>query len=272
MRGRNITQMAVWFLGFVLAWGNVLALAQATNAALSGTYTLVYGAVDNITIQSNMFGQQVGFCSNASGQIPFTQIPFGYACPSVDEQNVLTATLIADGKGNITTGSTFVLTADPNSHDVCSYHPAAPDCPYKVPSGIAWNSTTTYVIGDEVDAVVNGNTLTFQAVTKNTNIPPGGSTCTKNIGPPSCAWVQLHVNATGQNVNCSGTLAGTYTVQSNGSGVMQLTAACGTKKLQPSFAFVVPTAPLAVGQEVPIVGMSTTGNFNHGNGVAVRVK
>jgi hypothetical protein len=264
----HVTRMALCFLGFVVASGNAPAVAQATNAALSGTYTMVYGSVDNITIQSNMFGQQVGFCSNASGQIPFNAIPFDYGCPSVTEQTVTTATFIADGKGNIT-GGTYVLTPDPNSYQ-CTYN-KAPDCPYKVPAGISWNSTTKYVVGDEVDEMVNGKMLTFQAVKNNTNLPPSLSTCNQNTWP-NCDWVQLHVNATGKNVSGSGTLSGTYNVQSNGSAVMQVTAMSGTKKLQLSYAFVVPTAPLAVGQEVPIVGMSTLGTFNHGTGVAVRTQ
>lgn len=265
----KIAQAAVCLLGFIVSI-NAPALAQATDADLSGTYTLVYGSVDSFAIQINTFnGQQVGFCP---GSVTPRQIPYGYTCPSVASQDVTTGTVIADGKGNIVAGSTFVLTLDPNESNCSPQYKPERDCPYKVPSGVAWNNTTTYLVGDEVDFTVNGKVLTFQAVAKNTNVPPGTSTCSGGVQPPNCNWVQLIVSAASGRVNFSGTMTGTYTVQANGAGVMQLILVSGAITKKVSLAFVVPTAPLAIGQEIPVVGIPVLGNGTHGNGVAVRVK
>jgi hypothetical protein len=246
----------------------LLALASMTTAAqdntFSGTYTFVVGASNEITIQTNMFGQEVGFCPNGS-----QQLPFGYSCNQTNlGQDVITGTLIADGKGNITTGSNYVLTRDINAVQCSSKFNATPDCPYKVPSGIAWSSTVSYVVGDEVDFTVNSKLLTFQAVKNNTNVPPNTSTCTATIQPPNCNWDQLHVSATNKGNN-SGSLTGTYTIQSNASGILQVTPSGNSTS---SFSVVVPTAPLAVGQEIPLVALPTLGNEFRGTGAAVRVK
>jgi hypothetical protein len=244
----------------LLALASITTLSAQDNT-FSGTYTFVIGSVNQISIQSNMFGQQVGFCFNG-------QLPYGYSCYQNLGQDVITGTLVADGSGNITAGSSFVQTADPNGNKCSSKNNPAPDCPYKVPFGTAWSSTTSYVVGDEADFTENGKVLTFQAVKNNTGVSPSGSTCTQNVQPPNCTWDQLYVSAAGKS-GSSGTLTGTYTVQSNGSGVLQVTPA-GQKT--GSFAMVVPTAPLAVGQEVPLVGMPVLGNEFRGSGAAVRVK
>ena len=89
------------------------------------------------------------------------------------------------------------------------------------------------------------------------------------IQPPNCTWDQVYVSATGKS-NSKGTVTGTYTVQSNGSAVSQLTIATPTGKQTGSFAIVVPTAPLAVGQEVTLVGLPTLTNEIRGAGSAVR--
>ena len=254
------------FLLLVLAAMTMSSAAQ--NNTFSGTYTLVFGSPNQIQIQENMFGQEVGFCPN--GPI---QLPFGYSCPEVQlGQDVLTGTLIADGAGNITTGSSYVFTADPSKYQCSSKYNATPDCPYKVPSGIAWSSTASYVVGDEVDFTEGGKTLTFQAVINNTNVPPNTSTCTSNVGvPPNCDWDQLYVSATGKS-SFKGTLTGTYTVQSNASGASQLTLSTPSGKQTLSFSMVVPTAPLAVGQQVTLVGLPTLTQELRGSGSAVRVK
>lgn len=143
-----------------------------------------------------------------------------------------------------------------NSQQCSAKFNAAPDCPYKVPSGIAWSSTASYVVGDEVDFTVAGKLLTFQAVKNNTNVPPNTSTCSSTITmPPNCTWDQLYVSALGQP-NGNGTFTGTYAVQSNGSAVSKWNLVSTTGEASSlSFAMVVPTSPLAVGQEVPLVLM-----------------
>ena len=246
-----------------------LALASTLSAAqdntFSGTYTLLFGSEDGFTIQQNMFGQEVGFCTGSG------QLPFGYSCTQGQQsQDIITGTLVADGKGKIITGSSYVLTADPNAYQCSSKYNATPDCPYKVPSGIAWSSSVSYVVGDEVDFTVNGKVLTFQAVKVNTNVPPNTSTCTATVQPPNCAWDQLYVSATGKGSN-RGTLTGTYTVQSNASAVLSVIPS-GNGGKSVSFAMIVPTAPLAVGQVVSIVGMPTLGNEVRLSGAAVRIK
>ena len=249
----------------LLALASMTTSSAAQDNTFSGTYTLVFGSPGDFSIQQNMFGQEVGFCPNG----PPPQLPFGYSCNEENSQDVLTGTLVADGNGNIITGSSYVLTADVNSNKCSSKYNPAPDCPYKVPFGVAWSSTASYVVGDEADFTEGGKTLTFQAVTNNTNVPPNTSTCTSSVKvPPNCDWDQLYVSATGKS-NSSGTLTGTYTVQSNGSAVLQLTPA-GQKTA--SFSMVVPSAPLAIGQEVPLVGLPTLTNEIRGSGAAVRVK
>jgi hypothetical protein len=247
---------------FVL--GLISTSSTAQNNTFSGTYTFVVGVPEHFNIQTNMFGQEVGFCP--SGGLA-SQLPFGYSCNEVNGQNVLTGTLIANGTGGIVAGSNFVYTRDVNSQQCSSKYNPTPDCPYKVPAGIAWSSTASYVVGDEVD--FSGQT--FQAVKSNMNVPPNTSTCTSTIQPPSCDWDKLNVSATGDS-NQSGSMTGTYTVQSNASAVSKLSLTTNKGKLSIAFAMVVPTAPLAVGQVVPIAAMPVLGNEITGSGGAVRIK
>ena len=250
----------------LLALASMTTSAAAQNNTFSGTYTFVFGSVGGFSIQQNMFGQEVGFCSNGG-----PHLPFGYSCNQNLGQDVVTGTMVADGAGNLTTGSTFVFTADPNSFKCSSKYNPTPNCPYKVPSGIAWSSTASYVVGNEVDFTISGKLLTFQAVKNNTNVPPNGNTCTSTVQPPNCTWDQLYVSATNKG-GFTGTLTGTYTVQSNGSAMLQLTLVTASGKQTASFAMVVPTAPLAIGQEVTFVGLPTFTNEIRGAGSAVRVK
>ena len=250
----------------LLALASVTTSAAAQNNTFSGTYTFVFGVPSNISIQQNMFGQEVGFCNNVS-----SQFPFGYSCNQTLGQDVVTGTLIADGSGKIIAGSNLVLTVDPSSSQCSSRFSAVPHCPYKVPSGTAWSSTVTYVVGDEVDFTVGGKLLTFQAVKNNTNVPPSGNTCTSMVQPPNCTWDQLYVSASSKS-GFTGTLTGTYAVQSNGSAVSQLAFVGPTGTLKASLAMIVPTAPLAIGQEVPLVGLPTLTNEFRGAGSAVRAK
>jgi hypothetical protein len=247
-----------------LALVSTLSFAQASNASLTGTYTFAIGAVSYLSIQYNMSGQQVGFC--------FGTIPQTYSCGNQLGQDVITGTLVADGKGNIVAGSNYVYTTDPNSYQCSSK--AAPHCPYKVPVGIAWSSTVSYVGGDEVDLKNGaGTSLTYQAAKNNLGVMPGlnTNTCSNNGNPPpSCTWVELYSSAAGKNNSAKGTLTGKYTVQPNGSGVLQVTPSGGGGSA--SFAIVVPTTASAVGQQVSIVGLPTLGNKITGGGAAVRIK
>lgn len=257
----------IWcLLALVLALTSAPSFAQATNADFSGTYTFVLSSLNQYTVQFNMFGQQVGFCNGG-------QIPPGYFCSSGNlSQDVVTGTLVADGAGNVTTGSTFVYTTDPNAYK-CSTKRfnATPDCPYKIPSGIAWSNTASYVVGDEVDLTVSSKTSTYQTVKNNVGVNPSTSLCSQSVQPPSCDWVQLVASATGKNSSGTGTITGKYTVQSNGSAVMTITPS-GSGNGPVSFAMVVPTSPLAVGQEVPFVFLPSLSNEARGSGSAVRIK
>ena len=241
--------------------------AQVTNASLSGTYTFQLGSADGYNVQFNMFNQQVGFCPSAS-----YKLPFGYYCyfnPTASD--LTTGTLVADGNGNIVSGSSFTNTYDPQEYKCAKKSNPVAVCPYKVPSGKIWSSTTAYVVGALVDYTVNAEVLTFQAVANNTDIPPTSSTCTATVMPPNCNWNQVYKSAaSGVSPTKTATMTGTYTTQSDGSGVMQITptGATGTS----SFSILVQPTPLAVGQVVGLQGMSLINNENSATGTAVRVK
>ncbi len=268
MQIRNFCPLANELAGCVvvlaMAWTGTPAAAQ--NNTLSGTYTVLYAASYDYLVQFNALGQQVGFCNSTR------KLPVGYSCYAFPGQDVFTGTLIANGTGGIVTGSNFVLTRDPNYYQCSSNYNAAPECPYKVPAGIAWSSTASYVVGDEVDATVGGKLLTFQAVTSNTNVAPSTSnTCSASLPPPKCTWSQLYSSATNKG-SFKGTMTGTYTIQSNGSGASQLTLTSTNGTQSVSLGLIVPPAPLAVGQEVHLVAQPTLGNDLAGSGTAVRVK
>jgi len=239
--------------------------AQVTNASLSGTYTFQMGGAAGFTVQLNMFGQQVGFCPS-----PSYKLPFGYYCyfnPTASD--VITGTLVADGNGNITSGSS-TQTYDPQEYQCAKESNPVAVCPYKVPSGNVWSSTTAYVVGAVVDYTVGSTVLTFQAVANNTGVPPSSSTCTATLKPP-CDWDQVYKSAvSGVAPTKTGTYTGTYTTQSNGSGVMKVTATGTTKSA--SFSILVQPSPLAVGQVVALHGISLINNENDATGTAIRVK
>lgn len=254
-------RLAVAILLFTFATASSLH-AQVTNASLSGTYTFQLGGPTGYTIQYNMFNQQVGFCPMGT-----YKLPFGYYCyflPTATD--TIAGTLVADGNGNIVTGSSFTITFDPQEYQCAKSAKPVAGCPYKVPSGKVWSSTTTYAVGAVVDYTVNSTVLTFQAVKGNTNIPPSASLCSATVKPPNCTWDQLYQSATsGVSPTKNETFTGTYTLQSNGSGVMQVSTGA-------SFSLVVQPAPLAVGQVVAIQGISAINNENSSAGMAVRVK
>lgn len=240
--------------------------AQVTNASVSGTYTFQLGSPAGYTVQFNMFNQQVGFCPNG----PY-RLPFGYYCYfNATASDLTTGTVVADGNGNIITGSKFTVTYDPQEYRCAKKSNAVSACPYKVPSGNVWNSTTAYTVGATVDYTVNSQVLTFQAVKNNTNITPSSSTCTATVRPPNCNWDQVYQSATSGTASTkSDTMTGTYTTQSNGSGVMQITPT-GTTNTS-SFSILVQPAPLAVGQVIALQGISAINNENSTTGTAIRV-
>jgi len=215
-----------------------------------------------------MFGQQVGFCQGS-------QMPYGYSCQGPQlAQEVIEGTLVADGNGNVTSGN-YTQTQDPNETQCSSKNNAAPSCPYQVPSGTTWSNSTSYVVGNEVDYVAGGKTLTYQAVKSNTDVTPSGANvCTSKTivkNPLTCTWVELYASANGYSDGGSnGTLTGTYTVQSNGTGTLQLTPTSSKGNQTVVFDFLVFGAS-AVGQQIPLVALPQLGNGNTGNGTALRV-
>jgi hypothetical protein len=259
-------QLAATILLFCFASASSLH-AQVTNSSVSGTYTFQLGSADGYNVQFNMFGQQVGFCPSGS-----YKLPFGYYCyfnPTASD--LTTGTLVADGKGNIVSGSSFTNTFDPQEYQCAKKSNPVGVCPYKVPSGKVWSSTTAYVIGTLVDYTVSGKVLTFQAVKNSTNVSPSSSTCTATVKPPNCNWDQVYQSAaSGVPSTKTDTMTGTYTTQSNGSGVMQITPTGATSSS--NFSILVQPAPLAVGQVVALQGMSFINNENSSTGTAVRVK
>jgi hypothetical protein len=259
-------QLAAAILFFSLAAVSGLH-AQVTNASLSGTYSFQMGGPSGYTVQYNMFGQQVGFCPSAT-----YKLPFGYYCYfSPTATDLITGTLVADGNGNITTGSSFTTTHDPQEYLCAKNGNPVAGCPYKVPSGKVWSSTTAYVVGAVVDYTVSSTVLTFQAVANNTGVPPASSTCTATLRPPNCTWDQLYKSAlSGVPSTKTGTFTGTYTTQSNGSGVVKLTVSGASSTS--NFSILVQPAPLAVGQVVALQGISLINNENTSTGTAVRVK
>jgi hypothetical protein len=260
-RIRGSRQLAAAILLFSLAAASSLH-AQVTNASLSGTYTFQIGGPAGYTVQYNMFGQQVGFCPSTS-----YKLPFGYYCyfnPTATDMT--TGTLVADGNGNIITGSSFTTTHDPQEYQCAKNGKPVGVCPYKVPSGKVWSSSTAYVVGAVVDYTVSSTVLTFQAVKNNTNIAPSSSTCTASVKPPNCNWDQVYQSAgSGVIGTKTGSITGTYTTQSNGSGVVTFSSGA-------SFSFVLQPAPLAVGQMVALQGISAINNENSSAGIAIRVK
>jgi hypothetical protein len=264
MSGSRQLAAAILLFCFAAASG---VHAQVTNASVSGTYTFQLGSADGYTVQFNMFGQQVGFCPSAS-----YKLPFGYYCSfNPTASDLTTGTLVADGKGNIVSGSSFTNTFDPQEYQCAKKSNPVGVCPYKVPSGKVWSSTTAYVVGTLVDYTVSGKVLTFQAVKNSTNVSPSSSTCTATVRPPNCNWDQVYQSAaSGVPSTKTDTMTGTYTTQSNGSGVMQIIPTGATSGS--SFSILVQPAPLAVGQMVALQGMSFINNENSSTGTAVRVK
>jgi hypothetical protein len=244
--------------------------AQASLASLHGTYTFQMIQLDDYSIESNMNGQQVGFCSGPN--------PAGYGCWNSYTFDTMAGSLVADGAGHISSG-TYTITRDPNSYQCNPKNNPTKPCPVIVPSGHTYSTSTAYSVGATVDFTVGNVTRTFQAVRAGTGKPPNWGNnanavniCSNNNGNlNTCYWTQIPESLTNGTNSGTGTLTGTYTIQANGSGVMTLTPTncdgCGTVQL----IFVVsPTSQ--VGQSITLSGLSKLGNSNNMTGSGVRIK
>jgi hypothetical protein len=243
------------------------AVTTPTLASFNGTYAWQAASLTEYTIEWNMSGQQVGFCK---GYVA------GYNCGDHPTFNLLAGSIVADGAGHLT--GTVTQTRDPNSYKCNPKENPTSPCPVIVPSGHVFSMTTAYKTGYTVDYTVGSVTRTFQAVRASTGKAPNWSTsttsgniCTNN-NLPSCYWTQIPQSLTSDKVNSGAmTISGTYTVSSNGSGVMTFTVAgcsdCGTVQLQ----FTVSPVS-AVGQTIAINGIDQLGNDNNMVGSGVRIK
>lgn len=235
--------------------------------SLDGTYTFQMVELKDYSVETNLNGQQVGFCNG---------IAVGYGCWDAITFHVLAGTITADGAGNITSGS-YTMTADPNSYQCNPKNNPTDPCPVMVPSGNSYSPTASYSVGATIDYMVANVTRTFQAVRASTNKPPDWSGAPQNIcnfalnNLDTCSWTQITQSLTNKNGSSIGTLVGTYTLQANGSGVMTLTPSncgdCGSVQ----FEFVI--APVnQVGQAITLTGVSQLGNENSMVGSGVRIR
>lgn len=248
---------------------------QATQASLDGTYTFLFSSLSDYSPEYNMNGQQVGFCDGIT--------PIGYNCGYTVTFGVITGTLVADGRGRITSGA-FTQTNDPNSYECDPGNNPTTPCPVKVPANNSYSSSEMYNIGAVVDYTVTSNTghvtRTFQAAKANKGKPPNwavgadaGNIC-NNSNFNTCSWVQIPASLTNsEGAGQSANIVGTYTVNPNGSGTLYLKLAnCTTSCTIGQFAMVVPPGNSTVGQTVHVSGESQLGNHNKCVGGATRVK
>jgi hypothetical protein len=261
------------FLGAALelsAQAPMAATPAATLASFSGTYTFQMVQLKDYSIETNMAGQQVGFCNGSVA---------GYGCWDTQTFDLLAGSIVADGAGHITSGN-YTQTRDPNSYKCNPKNSPTSPCPVIVPSGHNYSTTTSYPVGYTVDFTVGSQTRTFQAVQKNVGKPPNwsvsnyaGNICSYNgSNLNTCYWTQIPSSLTSDNSgNSTGTITGTYTIQASGAGVMTLKPTncgdCGTVQL----AFTVsPTSQ--VGQTISLSGVPVLGDSNSSVGSGVRVK
>jgi len=251
---------------FVLACS--AAFGQATSASFNGTYEFQMVNLQSYDAMLNMYGQEVGFCNGV-------EIP-GYTCEKIHTFNLIAGNLEADGAGGISSGS-YTMTVDPNSLK-CGEQSLTNPCPVIVPSDHAYSTAASYEVGQTVDFPVGGVTRTFQAVRANVDKPPdwGATADAGNIcsywPQDNCYWVQIPLSLTsGSSNNQSGTLVGTYTIQADGSGTMEITPSncndCGTATMS---LVISPTN--GVGQSISLAGINLLGKTNNMVGSGVRVK
>jgi hypothetical protein len=242
-----------------------LTTTTPTVASFTGTYSWQAANLKDYSVAYNMQGQQVGFCNGAV---------VGYGCWDAQTFNLLAGTIVANGAGRLT--GTATETRDPNSYKCNPKENPTSPCPVMVPSGHVFSMTTAYKTGYTVDYTVGSATRTFQAVRASTGKAPnwatsGGNIC-NNGNLSTCSWTQIPQSLTNNSSNASVmNFSGTYTVNSSGTGVMTFTVTgcsnCGTVQLQ----FTVPPVS-ALGQTIPINGLSALGNSNPMVGTAVRIK
>lgn len=237
------------------------------NGAFKGTYTFGLTLTIPRSEQLNSFGHQVGFCNGST-------LPYQYTCSNTFGQSLVIGTLVADGGGNIGTGSTFTYIMDPNDNlCMASNHPPTV-CPYKVPSGNFWTSATAYKVGDVID--FGGKT--YQAVIANTNhapvlIPAAGSSgnACQNIAytvAPKCTWVLLYASAVGEVSLGAGTVSGTYTIPlSNGKGTMVLTLQGKSSSMYLGMVILAP--PRLTGQQIQLLLQPARNLESRGSGLAI---
>jgi hypothetical protein len=245
------------------------AVKAQSLASFKGTYTFQISSLDQYSPEYNMYGQQVGFCNSGNN-------PINYGCGSDITFDLIAGTVVADGAGHISSGS-YTQTPDPNSYKCDTSSAVTSPCPVIVPSGHDFSDSVSYKIGNTVDYKIGSTTRTYQAVKANTARPPNwGITNNQYIcngnNSSTCFWTQVGQSLTNsEDKPSSGSLVGSYTVDSNGSGVLTLTPSgcsdCGSIQ----FAIVVsPTSQ--VGQTVALSGLGQVGNSNRAVGTAIRVK
>jgi len=243
------------------------AVTTPTLASFIGTYSWQAANLNDYSVAYNLQGQQTGFC---------TDFVIGYGCSQEHNFDLFAGTIVADGAGHLT--GTVTQTRDPNSYK-CNpkQNPTSP-CPAIVPSGHVFSATTAYKVGYTVDYTVGSVTRTFQAVRASTGKTPNWNTSStagnicSNSNLSTCFWTQIPRSLTNDDGSpTTMNFSGTFTVSSTGSGVMTFTipscSNCGTVKLQ----FTVSPVS-AVGQTVPINGLSALGNSNNMVGTAIRIK
>jgi len=93
-----------------------------------------------------------------------------------------------------------------------------------------------------------------------------GSITADGVGHVTGGSFSMRSDPNGPDKSGSGTLTGTYAVQSNGSGVLTLVPSGSGK----SIAMAMILGPNAAGQIVNLVVMPAAGNGNRGAGAAVR--
>ncbi len=94
-----------------------------------------------------------------------------------------------------------------------------------------------------------------------------GTVVADGLGHVTSGSYTMRSDPNGPNKSNSGTLKGSYTVQSNGSGVLTLLPSSNAGK---SAAFAMTLGANAAGQIVNLVAMPAVGNGNRGVGTAIR--
>jgi hypothetical protein len=230
-----------WFvLGpmvLVLALASVQVSGQSgfSNASLSGTYALHFSGSDGdlLNFSVTTLNQAKPFNFSCCGPIPppslsgnFTKFP--YSLP-VTLPSAGAASFVADGNGNITSGNGFffrqsvnfvvfpnitILSAQPAGPSSVQYNYGFNGGPIVSPFSVGMAVT----IGGFPTAGLNG---TFVVTASDLN-----SFVVNNPNPPQVIEGAAGVNISGwviQDHSCNFTLTGSYSVNPDGTGTMNLT-------------------------------------------------